>query len=102
VVDEVLARASLLVGVTLAGEGEGTLDRPAVDLWPGLGRVLAGDSEQIAEQRSLVIAEVLGDLVQRCRGRVAGVLDADPGVAGRLEGVRIQVPTVLELALVGR
>jgi len=46
--DEVLARASLLVAVALAGEGEGALDRLGVDGEPDTVAVLGGDREQVA------------------------------------------------------
>jgi hypothetical protein len=100
--DEVLTGASLLVGVAPAGEDEGPLDRRPVDLGPGIRRMLTGDREQIAEQRPLLVAEVLGDLVQRRSRNIARVLDADPRVAGRVEATRIEAPIVLEPALVGR
>jgi hypothetical protein len=67
-----------LVGVTLACEGEGALDRVAVDLVMAVGRVLADDREEVAEQLALVGIEVLGDLVdRRDRARRLGGADLD-------------------------
>jgi hypothetical protein len=52
--DEVLARASLLVAVALAGEREGALDRLGVDREADAVAVLGDDREQVAEQRPLI------------------------------------------------
>ena len=82
--DEVLARLAALVGVALAGEGEGTLDRRPVDRLVAVGGVLADHREQVAEQRPLVGGQVLGDLVQRRRGAVR-VVGADLDVATAID-----------------
>jgi hypothetical protein len=68
--DEVLARLSPLVGVTLAGEGEGALDRRPVDPVVAVGFVLADDREQVTEQGPLLGGQMLGDLVDGRRGAV--------------------------------
>ncbi len=74
--DEVLARLAALVGVAVAGEGEGALDRLAIDAVVTVGRVLADDREQIAEQRPVVGGQVLGDVVDR-RRRAVRLLGSD-------------------------
>jgi hypothetical protein len=83
--DEVLARLAALVGVAVAGEGEGSLDRRPVDRRVAVGAVLADDGEQVAEQRAVVGREVLGDLVDGRRW-AAGVLRADLDVAAPVDG----------------
>jgi hypothetical protein len=87
--DEVLARLALLIGVALAGEGEGVLDRAPVDP-PVLtvGAVLADDREQVAEQGAVAGAQVARQLVDR-RGRtVSAVGGPDPGVPAPVRGPR--------------
>jgi hypothetical protein len=78
--DEVLARLAPLVDVALAGEGEGALDRLAIDGLVAVGRVLADDCEQVAEQHAVGVGEVLGDLIDRGR-RAARFLGADLNMA---------------------
>jgi hypothetical protein len=78
--DEVLARLALLVGMALAGEREGPLDRVTVDLVVTVGRVLANDRKEVAEQLPLVGVEILRDLVDR-RGDAASVAGANLDVA---------------------
>ena len=103
-VDEVLSRAPLLIGVAAAGEDEGALDRAPVEVVAGVGLVLADDREQIAEQLALLLAERLGDLVHRRGDVLAQVLGANPGVAVgiELELLPIGARGVLETALVSR
>jgi hypothetical protein len=89
--DEVLTRLATLVGVTVAGEGEGAFDRGAVERRVAVGAVLADDGEQVAEQRPVVGREVLGDLVDGRRGaaRVVGTeLDVTAPVGGDGRPVR--------------
>src|SRR3954454_21170798 len=76
--DEVLAGLAALVGVLLAGEDEGRLDRRAVDGDRRLAGVLLDDREQVAEQAALGRREVgrAGLL-----GVVGGVLDDVDGAA---------------------
>jgi hypothetical protein len=88
--DEVLARLALLVGMALAGKGEGALDGVAVDLLVAGGGVLADDGEQVAEQRAFVGIEVLGDLVDR-RGNAARVAGANLNVAAACERGRSRI-----------
>ena len=68
--DELLARPPALVGVALAGEREGPLDRLAVEPVVAVRRVLADHREQVAEQRPLVGREALGDSIDRGGGAV--------------------------------
>ncbi len=75
VCDEVLARATALVGMALAGEGEGGLDGITVDGSGAPLGVLGDDGQKVAKQRSFLGRERLGELVDRggrCRGSVAG------------------------------
>jgi hypothetical protein len=81
--DEVLARLAPLVGMALAGKCEGPLDRNPVDLRGAAGGVLTDYREEVAEELSLLIRELLRDLVDR-RGPVRAVLGADTGVTGTL------------------
>jgi hypothetical protein len=55
--DELLARASALVGVVLAGEDEGRRDRVAVDRDQRLLGVLLDDGEEVGEKLALAIGE---------------------------------------------
>ncbi len=77
--DEVLAGLALLVGVALAREGEGALDRVAVDVLVAVCGVLADDREEVAQQCAVIGVEVLGDLVDRSR-RARGFSGADLNV----------------------
>src|SRR5262249_14286946 len=81
--DEVLARLSLLTRVALAGEGEGALDLVPIDWFGGVRLVLLDDRAQVAEQRTLVRAQLLGDGVGAGRSRAPDGL-ADAGVAATL------------------
>ncbi|MGB2852284.1 MAG: hypothetical protein WBC01_11525 [Solirubrobacterales bacterium] len=101
-VDEVLAGAALLVGMALAGEGEGALDRLAVELLPGLGGVLTDDSEEVAQQSTLLLAQSPRDLVDWCGRRSVDMVNSDPGVAVGVELGELSAGRVLELTLAGR
>ena len=65
--DEVLARLALLVGVALAGEGEGALDRLAVDRLASVVAVLRDHREEVAEQRALLGASSSRVIESRAR-----------------------------------
>jgi hypothetical protein len=56
--DEVLARLAALVGVVLAREDEGALDRLPIDLQARVAGMLLDDREQVAEQAALQGREV--------------------------------------------
>jgi hypothetical protein len=70
--DELIARAALLVGVALAGEYEGVLDRlpiqrarpPAVSV-AGAGIELLDQCEEVAEESPLLVRKAGGDVVGR-------------------------------------
>jgi hypothetical protein len=86
--DEVLAGAAPLVGMAVAGEGEGTLDGLAVDLVARVLGVLGDDREQVAQQRALVVGEWLGEAVDR-RGAVLPVAGADASPAAYFGCLRL-------------
>jgi hypothetical protein len=71
--DEVLAGAPPLIGVVVAREREGALDRVAIDRADPVLRVLGDDREEVAQQVALGGRQLLGDLVYR-RGGVLGTL----------------------------
>src|SRR5256885_10123826 len=97
--DEVLSGAALLVAVALAGEGEGALDRPGVDLELSSVAVLGDDREQVAEQRPLVLGQLLGPLGDRRDRALPTATGADAGVAAALDsGPRGLGPLRLQLA----
>jgi hypothetical protein len=88
--DEVLTAATPLVGVTLAGEGEGVLHGLAVDLIVS-ARVLGDYSEQIPEKRAILLRELLRVFVDRRRRSPFAVPLADAQVAaavGRSRSIR--------------
>jgi hypothetical protein len=72
--DEVLPGLPQLVGMALAGEGEGALDRGAIDLFDRAGGVLLDDREQVLEQRALLLGELLLGLRPRWSARQSGFL----------------------------
>jgi hypothetical protein len=75
--DEVLSRLAPLVGVALAGEGEGVLDRAAVEAAVlAVGAVLADDREQVAEQGAILRGQVPRDRVDRRRRTMARAADS--------------------------
>ena len=78
-VDELLAGATPLIGVTLAGERERPLDLLLVDRIAVAGVVLADHREQVAEQLALPLGQVAGDRVdgRRAPTRRPPALDAD-------------------------
>jgi hypothetical protein len=82
--DEVLPRLAPLVSVTLAGKGESALDRRPIDALIAVGRVLADNREQVAEQGALVGGQVFRDLVDRGSGPVS-VLGPDLDVTTAIE-----------------
>jgi hypothetical protein len=82
--DEVLARLAALVGVALAGEREGTLDRRPVDPVVAVDLVLADDREEVAQQGPFLGRQVLGDVVDGGRGPVR-LLGADLDVAAAID-----------------
>jgi hypothetical protein len=85
--DEVLAGAALLIGVALAREREGTLDRLVLDRLVGVRGMLGDDREQITQQRALVGVEVLGQRVDRNPGGLlAAIAGADPQMAAPVLG----------------
>ncbi len=84
-VDEILAGAAPLVGVTLAGEHERALDLVLIDCGPVAGVVLADHRQQIAEQLALEIGQIPGDRIDRS-GRGRALLDPDPDPAGLVHG----------------
>ena len=86
--DEVLARATALVGVAVAGECEGALDGLAVDLVVLFLGVLGDDREQIAEEVPLLRSELLRDLVDG-GGRVVPALPHARMTAVGLHPVRL-------------
>jgi hypothetical protein len=55
--DEILARASALVGVVVAGVDERLLDAVTVDGECGLAGMLLDDREQVGEQAPLEVGE---------------------------------------------
>ncbi len=89
--DELVTRLPHLVGVALAGEGEGAGHGLAVDR-RRLVLVLADHGEQVAEQAALLVAERPGQLVERSpgggfrRGAHLGVPAAVIGSLGRRLG----------------
>jgi hypothetical protein len=82
--DEVLARLASLVGVVIAGEGEGALDRLPIDAVAAVGGVLADDREQVAEQGTILRGQMLGDLVDR-RGGTVRLFRSDLDVATAIQ-----------------
>ena len=78
--DEVLAGAPPLIGVALAGEGEGALGCLGVDPPRSLEAVLLDHRQQIAQQRALVVGQRLRALGERRHGRALAAAGADPGV----------------------
>ena len=76
--DEVLAGAATLVGVALAGEREGVLDRAALERLGALVGVLLDDREEVAQQRALVVVQRLCVLVLGQRRASAVAVGADP------------------------
>src|SRR3954453_22347667 len=92
--DELLARLAPLVGMVLAGEDEGVLDAGAVDLDGRVARVLLDDREEVAQQATLGLREllaadrrmctrVLQDVDGRARVDLARVADVAVAVARR-------------------
>jgi hypothetical protein len=84
--DEVLARAAALIGMPLAGEGKGALDRRAVEVARAVGAVLADDREKVAEQRAVLGRKPTRDLVDRRRGSEPAIAGADPRVSAPVGG----------------
>ena len=100
---EVLARATALIDVTLAGKGESVLDGTALELLSAVGGVLLHDREQVAEERALVIGERLRVLVVGQRRAGAAQVGANPRVPRRL-GLGVLYATAssgLELGISG-
>jgi hypothetical protein len=89
--DEVLARLAALIGMAFAGEGEGALNRGAINRLVAVGRILADDGEQVAEQGPLIRGQVLGDVVDG-RGWAVRVVGADLDVAARRQRLRGAFP----------
>ena len=65
--DELVARFAHLVGVPIAGEDEGVLNRIAVDRHKRLVLMLADHRKQITEQAALLGGEATGQVVDRGR-----------------------------------
>jgi len=84
--DEVLARSPALVGVALAGEGEGALDGLGVDLARALDAVLLDHRQQVAEQGALVVGQLLSEVGQRHDRRGLAATGANPRVTLAIGG----------------
>jgi hypothetical protein len=95
--DELVTRFAHLVGVPLAGEGEGALYGVAVDRRARLVLVLADHGKKVAKKPALLGGEL--DAQARLRGRRAG-FDRRPdlGVAGAVS----RGPAAVPLGMLGR
>jgi len=85
--DELVTGLALLVAVALTGEDEGALDLAAVDR-PAVasGRSeLLDQREEVAEQRTLLVGQVAGEIVDG-RGACAVAGRADLGMAATVGG----------------
>ena len=78
--DEVLAGAPPLIGVALAGEGEGALGRLGVDRSRSLDAVLLDHRQQVAQQGALVVGQLLGAVGERRHGWAVAAPGPNPGV----------------------
>ena len=78
----------------------------AIEVYPGdvstFGGVLTDDSEEVAQQSTLLLAQSPRDLVDWCGRRSVDMVNSDPGVAVGVELGELSAGRVLELTLAGR